>query len=280
MKTFEITCDTAIIQCGIDPALPLPSRSPSDPPGTRGVPSAARSPRRSRGSADTCWEPCWEFLPYLWNTGSPPGLSCLSRLPGCRERDRNRSQPTCLGLDPAGTEAQESLGSDTPRQWTSLAVFGWFNKWRLAIFHPAGPSPHACKSAHTEVYFSFGRELEEYKFVSVLLLFTTGHNFHLLFVLSFKTNDTLLFQLSVSLSPVFLWEMAALFQGMMQEGTQEKKCGECPRLVADPAPCKQTTAPAGSGQGKVVLNSFSIICRCGNKAEKVKAFLTHQKAKK
>lgn len=40
--------------------------------------------------------------------------------------------------------------------------------------------------------------------MSALLLFTTGHNFHLLSVLSFKTNHTLLFQLSISLFLFFL----------------------------------------------------------------------------
>lgn len=132
METFGIACAAAVTQRGTDPALPLTALP--------GVPSAARSPRRSRGSADTCREPRSEFPPCLRNTGlpraspAPPDCRCA----GSRLWTGHREMPR--GSTRLGQRHRSRSRSDTRRQWISLSAFRRFNKRQVGMTGYFSPS--------------------------------------------------------------------------------------------------------------------------------------------
>lgn len=79
-----------------------------------------------------------------------------------------------VGLIQLGEQRRNPSGRNTLTMNRSLILrldYLTSEEWALqAIFHPANAFSHACKSAHRRFYahFSLGRELEEYKFISVL----------------------------------------------------------------------------------------------------------------
>lgn len=152
------------------------------------------------------------------------GRGCLS-VPGCDRTPPERAwlsspRPPNRPAEPvAGRAKPEQFTAQRPRALTQPGERHWSRSgtrtrtmnlpptlrldylssegWALwAIFHPAGPFSHACKSARGGFMPTFHLE-GSWKGINssqsfTLPLFTAGHNFHLLFVLSGKTNHALL----------------------------------------------------------------------------------------
>lgn len=165
------------------------------PPATPGcpprVPRRARGRRRSQPFAATWRAPpaaprpraalVWAggVLSQPWNNGPArgPSLPCLgvpgSRGEGCTKVELvTDAKPR--GLIRLWEQHRDRSGTNTPTMNLSLILCLHYltsEGWALqAIFHPANPFSHACKSAHRgfHAHFSLRRQLEEYKFVSVL----------------------------------------------------------------------------------------------------------------
>lgn len=145
------------------------------PPGGQRPPRPGPGPsclgkRRGGGSFHSCEttasnRACLAFAGCLGVTASRAGRSAQSW---------NSLQPRSHGASSSWENGTEITQVQTHRRWISLILCldyltseGWALK---AIFHPASPFSHACKSAHRGfyAYFSFRKELEEYKFVTVL----------------------------------------------------------------------------------------------------------------